>query len=414
LTALSARGQTIVDNVPGGRGTGPRDVAETELRSARLIAGPFRFLPLVELWNVGWNSNVSGSEEHPRGDVTANALGGIRGLVGLNHRLYFRGSGAAVYSWFRRETARRQLGFSYDGSVILSVPRFNLDAGVEHRESTTNISSELDRPVFERTLTAHTEAEFRLLERLSVFGSAALLEPRYTTAGFSPDEAAGIRALERNDKVWGGGLRYFLGSGVAIGASVEETRTRFVSVPQRDADGTGYVLGISWTTARVYVNVAGGWREFRPLVPTTAYHKESGGFGSGRVQYEITKRATLNVYGARRRNESAFIGSAFFIETFGGVGLTYGLGAQGLFTIGGFAETGRNDYDSFETSPRVFMKRRDDVYRAGGSVGIPITSRFRLSINGVYSRYDSNLSGYDRNVYTLSSTISYRPPEVLP
>ena len=49
LAARAAFPQTIVDNVPGPRGSGPRETAEREAEDARLRAGPLHLLPVLEV-----------------------------------------------------------------------------------------------------------------------------------------------------------------------------------------------------------------------------------------------------------------------------------------------------------------------------------------------------------------------------
>jgi hypothetical protein len=126
----------------------------------------------------------------------------------------------------------------------------------------------------------------------------------------------------------------------------------------------------------------------------------------------VTGNAALDVGGARTRASATFYASrsldyslshlySYLTDQRLGAALTVGFGQRTRGRV--FVEAGRNDYTAFSAAA---PRRQDDVTSYGGSLIVELRRSLRLGIEGVRSRFGSNLPGASRSYTSVGATVT--------
>lgn len=400
--ALPARAQFQDDHVPRERTIPLREAITLEREHARK-AGPLYVTPQFGVTNFGYNNNVFAAAEGERqGDYTATVFGGARFLVPFSTKVFLRGDALPEYTWYRKFDQLSQFGGRYDASLLALFNRLSLEAGGDTQKRVIPLSTEIERPVESRTNTGSAKAEIDLFSRLSVFGSGAKRTVRYD--GLSGD-AVQPEALDRDDSVARGGLRYRVSSFFDLSAAVEKTRSEFEVDRDRDNQTSAVIVGLFYDRPRTFVNLSVGNRKGESLhdSPFPDYSEITGSYY---VTHELGAPIALEFYGNRAAINSVFLANPYFIETRNGLGLRFDVGRR--LAVRTFGELGSNRYPVDVLAGDQIVRRTDDVSSIGGGVSVRLFRDLFLNVTAADTKYDSNLPGFDRSTFLLSTTLGFR------
>lgn len=381
-----------------------RESLVAEAQAMKLRFGPLRVRPRLYVGNLGYTNNFYGETDDERsGDFTATVGGGANVLVPVTPTFFLKGSVVPTYTWYAENEDRRAFGGTYEASALAYVSRFSFQLTGGAYSSVVNLSSEVEQPVDQSVVQGRLQAQWELSGRTALTGEVNLQRRRYGGSGLSQEELATVSSLDGTDAVWSVGVRRRVGARLLVGLSYEQGALSFVSDGAlRDARSRGVLASAYLDRGRLQTNVYGGYRDFQPTAGST-FTPYSGPSGGGTVSYALTRLFSLSLFGRNNLVSSLYEGSAAYVER--RAGPTLGVRLRRVDLVGTY-ELGVNQYLS-ETAQDdgAAVKRRDDVQTLRGTLRVKVWKHLRVTVDGSWSRYDSNLPGLDRSVFQLGTTV---------
>ena len=383
-----------------------RDSLEGEADQARIRLGPLKMRPVLTLGNFGYTNNFYGStEDEAEDDFTATVTGGVKAIVPVGSKLFFRGNVLPSYYWYLYNEDRRSFGGTYDFSALYYLSRFSFEGRVGSYTSNVNLSSEVERPVEQSVLAGRLRAQYELGSRTALVGDLNLAKRSYGGPGLTDAELDTVEGLDGTDTVWSIGVRRKLGSRLLVGVSYEQGDLAFVNEGElRDATSTGVMGSAYLDKSRLDVNVYMGYREFRPK-DGSSFVPYDGPSGGANLTYALTRLISVGAFARSNLVSSLYADSAVYDERRAGV--TFGISPRwaGLYAT---YETGSNRYTAPTLQPDgSSVKRNDDVKTLRGGLRGQVTRYLNIGITAEKSDYTSNLPGFDRSVFRIGTTVGF-------
>jgi glycosyltransferase len=390
--------------------TTPRVLAQEEaLRqealTARFHLGRLRFRPRLALGNVGYTSDVAGSDENPRGDWTGSIGGGGIFYLPLGRLALVRSEQLASYTWYLHNAERRVLGGTSRTVLYTFLRRATLEWTGDIGRETAILSSEFERPVSARRLRGAVRGEYEMTPRLFLLASLDAGQRRYDTSGYAPELAQQLRDLDGSDLVASAGLRVAFSRKLLAALNYERSESTYVrSGARRDHHSDGVLLSlISRPGNRLGAEVYAGVRSFRDS--GSSFPARTGLSGGASLSYRVTRHVGVQVFGRSSVVDSLSETSAYFVEDRVGGGM---FATLRRFSFTAAYETGRNKYESAGGPAR-----RDDVQTVLGFATVPLYKSLNLRVDGSRSQYTSNVPGADRSVYRIGTTVTFGNRELI-
>lgn len=377
-----------------------------ELASARFSLGPVRILPRLEIRELGYNNNILGSAENPVSDETAQVVAGVRAILPIGRKTYVLADAMPEYDYYLRHSGLRQLNGHYGGQLLGLFNRLGLDIRGYTDRTLEYLSTELVVPVNRRTDGGSAEMEIEFLKRLGLALSYRDDRIQYSAQGQSlPAEFASAGGLDRREQTARGGLRYHFTEHVSLGGFVEESQTDFRELGNpRNNRSRSYLLGLHYDRPRFYVDLMGGYQKVEPRAGGE-FPEFSGLSGSAFSSYALSGRwLAVMAYAHRGINYSLYQNISYYREEVLGGGPELRIGTRARVSI--FGETGRNIYPVPVVVGEQSIVRTDQIKSWGGQVAIDLSRALVLGVRAAETRYNSNVAGFDRTIFRVSSTVS--------
>jgi hypothetical protein len=247
--------------------------------------------------------------------------------------------------------------------------------------------------------------ELHLLPRTSFFAEGELRshdnEFRVRDEGNFPD----VDLLDRTDRGGRIGARYAYSETINISLAAESTETEF---DQRDRgldnESQALLAGVRVARPLYFINVSGGYRTVELTSSPVEYSTVTGSYYASR---SLGRRTTVEAFGRRNIAYGLFANNPFYLETRNG--LAGGLSLGRRTRLRAFAEGGNNDYPVAVSSSEPGADGRfDEVRTLGGSISVLLFRNAELSVQLSDTEYDSNIPGFDRSVFRITSGITFR------
>jgi hypothetical protein len=400
--AATASAQLESDAVPHERTISDSDAIVRELEDSRHHFGAIRVRPLFSLRDFGYDNNVLGTSTDPIGDFHSTVGFGAHGILPIGSKMYLQGLALPEYTWYQKLTNRRRFGGSYGASALGLFNRMSVEAGVDTFIGSTVLNSEQETEVPGTRTDLSGRLEIEILRRLSIYGGGEREQQRYSP--LSDDQALPIRQLERNETAVRGGVRYRFASYVDFSLGFEHTNTRFLAGTDRDNQSDAVILGIHYDRPRSFLNLSVGARTGKADNPGV-FPDYSTTTGSYYLSHDLSAPVAVDVYGHRGLGYSLTGTNAYYLETRNGAGATFSVGRRLAFR--GFAEGGTNAYPLPVVVGSSPVKRTDSAITAGGGVAIRLYRKVALSVLASNTRYTSNLPGFDRSIFRVTTGLSF-------
>jgi hypothetical protein len=383
-----------------------RESLEREAADARIRLGPLKIRPVLTLGNFGYTNNFFGeTEAEQKGDFTATATGGVRAIVPVGNRLFFRGSVLPSYTWYLENEDLRGFGGTYDFSALYYISRFSFEARAGSYTATVNLSSEVEQPVEQSILAGRFRAQYELGSRTALVGDLNLAKRTYGGPGLTEEELDTVARLDGTDAVWSLGVRRKLGARLLVGVSYEQGDLAFVNEGElRDATSRGILGSAYLDNSRLDVNVYLGYRDFKPK-GGSSFVPYDGPSGGATVAYALGRLISLGAFARSNLVSSLYADSAVYDERRAGV--TLGLSPRWAELSATYG-TGSNRYTAPTVQPDgSSVTRNDDVTTIRGSLRGRVSKFLNLGITAEQSDYTSNVPGYDRSVFRITTTVGF-------
>jgi hypothetical protein len=374
---LSLRAQMTSDVVPRDRIVPEQEEIKRVLERSRIRLGPIRFLPSFAFHNVGYDSNVFGSNQDPQGDFTATVAAGTRLVVPLGTKLFFLGDAFPSYTWYASFPQFSKWGWTANASIAGYFNRMSVEVGGRTHQAVSRPTEEQQSPVLSKVERIFGNLDIDLTRRIALFGGAAAQKLRQEQLALPPPDQLPAVFHNRTDEAYQGGFRFNIGSSWQIAPEVQYTTTNFVLEPgERNNTSTGYLMGIGYNRPALYINFIGGYRQGRPW-NGSSFPEYSEPVGSFFVSYFPRTWLEIRGYGEKSVDYSLSTTNPYLFHDSIGGGLNVQVHPSILLRA--FATTGENDYPFpviFEGEPE---KRIDDILRYGGGASIRVYKRLVLT-----------------------------------
>lgn len=381
-------------NPPGSSVAGREVTDEEELRTrledASWHLGVLRLQPWIGIRDASF---VTSSEDDET-DVTASAGAGLRAYLKTGPKVIWAAHGLPEYVWWQDDESKRRVNGRYGVGLFAFFNRLDFELSARRDETQGFFSSEIQ----ELTTTRHDLARFgfelELGKRLFVFATHTLSDREN-----QEDESSLFALLDRRVETSRGGLRYRSPAGLSIGAGVEESEADFDPATRNlshtgeaaflEAGYEGRRFGTAFALeARKLEGREGS--DFTDLDTTTGYLETS---------WRLHRAFDLLVYGRRQIGYSLEAGFANVVAGRSGARLDVEWRDATLYLA---AEVGRDDYERLGPDTPA---RSDDVLAFGLGLTFVVRRSFTLSTALVHTDYDSNLSGFDRDVTAWTASV---------
>ena len=393
---LVLRAQMVSDVVPLERIVPEQELIKNDLEQARLRLGPLRFIPGFRVSQLGYNSNVFGSNQDPQGDFTGTVAAGTRLVVPLGSKMFLLGDAFPSYTWYASYPDLSRWGGRATASIAGYFNRMSFQAGGRWVQSVLQNTAEQQSPVLNKTENVFGNIDIDVTRRISLFGGAAAQKVSQTQLAPPPPDQLPAQFNDRTDEAFQGGVRFAVGSDWKLAPEVQYTTSNFVLNPdERNNTSMGYLLGIGFSRPSLYINFIGGYREGRPW-NGSSFPEYQEPVGSFFVSYFLRPWLEIQGYGAKHVTYSLNIQNPYYFADNIGGGLNVQVSPSILLKA--FAVTGQNDYPNPVLSEGVPIKRIDDILRYGGGASVKVYKK--MTLTAIVTQRDNN-STVPQNTYSI-------------
>ncbi|MFL6261979.1 MAG: hypothetical protein ACJ76Y_19955 [Thermoanaerobaculia bacterium] len=407
LTANTAIAQFPVQYTPPGgpqqRPESRREELERALAEARYRLGPVRIAPWATLRDIAYVRSLlsSGQGQRLPSDLTATVGAGFRAYLRNGAKATWTAQVLPEYAWWQKQIQRRQLNGRYLLGYNGYFNHLTVEVQAGRQQGQQVVTPEVPVPVSTRVDGGELVAELRLSHALSLFTVTAFNRQNNV---ITDDPLTGdLRLLDRDERAERLGVRWRPEQRWSVALAGERSESDFThrGALDRSNSGTAPVVEVHFRGNHFGLQADAADRSLTArrgteLVP---FH---GVTGNAALDVGGSQtRATATLYSSRTLDYSLSPLYSYLTDERLGAALTVGFGQRTRGRI--FTERGRNDYTAFSA---VAPRRRDDVTSFGGSVIVELRRSLRLGIEGVRSRYDSNLPGASRSYTSVGATVT--------
>jgi hypothetical protein len=410
LAALCCRarnaGAQFVQYTPPG---GPEEEAETrqerlarELEEARYRLGPVRIAPWATLRDIAYVRSVVNTARKTPDDLTATAGAGFRAYLRNGPKVTWSLAVLPEYVWWRTQSERRQL----NGRYLLGLSGYFNHLTVEMRAGRQQqlqvVSPEVPVPVSSRSDGGELLTELRLTGALSAFASFDFSRQNNVVEGSTDPRTGDLRLLDRDERMTRAGLRWRPSPVWTIGLGAERSAVDFLHGElDRSNSGTAPVAEVRYQNRRLGFQAEAADRSLRAS-RGSEFIPFDGVTGNAALSLRSLGRIGVGgmVYASRNLEYSVSPAYAYLLDSRLGVVFSLGLGQRLQTRV--YVEEGTNDYSPFAGTPA----RDEDVTSYGGSLNFTLRPGLILGIQGVRSRFGSNLAAGDRSYTSIGATLN--------
>ena len=404
LMARSAGAQFLQYTPPGGPTARPESRQEQlarELLEARHRLGPIHIAPWATLHDVAYVRSLVATGRPQPNDLTATAGAGFRAYLRNGAKATWAAEVLPEYVWWQRQTERRQLNGRYSLGFYGYFNRLTVEARAGREQQQQLVTPELPVLVSSRRDGGELLTELEISHAFSAFAAIAVNHQNNLVGELPDPDVAQLRLLDRDEQTVRGGVRWRPGPRWVVGVGVERSQVDFVhgSLDRSNA-GTAPVAEVRFAGRRVFVQVDAADRslEARRGAAFVPYHQVTG---SAAVTVGSQTHISATLYANRNLAYSLSPLYAYFEDERLGASLNVVLGHRSSARL--FAEGGRNSYTAFAAGT---FSRHDDVSSYGAVLTSTLNRRLTLGLQGVRSKFDSNLPAGDRSYTSVGATIT--------
>jgi hypothetical protein len=237
---------------------------------AKLRFGPFRFIPALQLRNIGYDNNVyyQQTDETPVGDYTGTVSPEIKGYLLLGRSMILSFTENPEYLYFAKQTRLRTFANSYAPSLRLNLfNRITLSGDYHYRKHLRRVLSEFTNLVTDTT-KGTTAGFFYETPRGTSIGMTGTIDRFNYGDVVLPDfEALYSRTLNRKETTGSVELYYpvFSESSLFLTAGTTKYEFEHPSARWRDSRSVQASAGLRFPlTGRARGKLSLGYKKFTP------------------------------------------------------------------------------------------------------------------------------------------------------
>ena len=371
--------------------------------SGRVRIGPVAFTPGLALKNLGWESNVFGEPENPKGDFTVTAGGFVNWWM-RGGKLRFVGSDYVDYVYYATYASERGWNHGHTlrieyrlnrllpyvlGSYASLYDRSNYEITTRERHSTSALGAGLVLRV-----TSKTQLDIAGLQTSDAYPSDA----EYNGQSLA-------QALNHTDRIGRATLRYSATPLTTLTLLSEFREERFDGSPERDNDSFRIVPGVQLDPFAVIKGSASvGYLHFNALSPATPDF--SGVVADVGLSYVLLGRTQFSAGVKRDIQFSYNIEESYYLLTSVSGSVRESLGKG--WDLEARVTSQRLAYQQVSVGNTSADGRVDRLQSYGGGLGHRLSQGTRIGANVDYIRQWSDyLPGYSSLRYGMSATYEF-------
>lgn len=382
---------------PGGGEIGGEERKEALARAvedARWHAGPLRLDPALWISDLSWVDSPSAGVDS---DFTARAGAGVRAFLPVGSKTTFAGYALPEYIWWNEREDERRLNQRFGVGSFTYFNRLRLELSAERNEDFDFATSETFERVTTRQDRLLADVEVPVFRALAVYAGGEAVEFETLTEDEGLENRYGD--LDRDDRFWRGGLRYYPQEKFYVGAGVGATESTFAEeTGDRSNSGDFWYAELGLERPKLSVKI--DYREHELEA------EDGSGFGSyedstgdAMVEWRPRESLAFRVYGDRSLVYS--IAQSSFVDERFGAGARVKLGWRLELDL--YAESGTQDYLVDLGGPGV----SNDVESYGGKLTVELTDLFEVGIGYYNSTISSGVGLPDRELDEIRGTLSF-------
>lgn len=403
LTARIAGAQFLQYTPPGG----PQEPSESrqlrlkrELELAKYRLGPVRVAPWAALRDIAYVSSLFTTGERPPNDLTATVGAGFRAYLRNGPKATWTAQVLPEYVWWQRQTERRQLNGRYLLGFYGYFNHLALEVRAGREQQQQIVTPEVPVPVSSRRDGAEVLSELELSGAFSVFAATSFNRQNHLVEDLGEPRVEGLRFLDREERIARAGVRWRPDPAWSIGLGAERSQVDFVNgVLDRSNAGTAPVAEVRFQGRLLHfeINAASRSLTARQGARFVPYDKVTG---DAQITLGTGTRLAATVYASQNLVYSLSPLYAYLDDQRLGAALNLAFGRRTTGRV--FVEGGRDDYTAFDAGTAA---RREDISSYGAGLNVALRRGITLGVQGVRSRFNSNLAGGDRSYTSVGTTI---------
>ena len=355
--------------------------------------GSLRVRPWYGLRDAAFVSTRDQETATSEEDFTLTFGAGLRAYLPTG-KLMWSAHALPEYVWWQDDEAKRGLNGRYGLGVFGYFNRLRFEVSGRRVERQEFFSAEVQELTSTAIDTSRLSVEVDVARRLGLFGSAELRTFRSEEV-----ESALFPRLDRDEDVFTVGLRYHSPRGWYTALALEDRTTEFPA-EARDLSnsGTSELLELGFTGGRFGARLALAFRDLEADAGSD-FGRFNETTGSLEILGKPSARVALLTYARRGQTFSVDLRNAFILSERQGVRFNYTYRSS---VFGVFAEVGE---DELAAVGSLVAQRIDDVNVLGADVRFDIGDLLGVSLQVLYSEYDSNFDSFDRDVTDVGFSV---------
>ena len=354
--------------------------------NAPFQAGPLVLAPVLQLTNVGHDSNIFNSTENPQGDVTATFTPSVDGWLRMAHGRISGRTQMDVY-YFRTLTDLR--GSDNDSWVNAEVPVNRLKPYFSGTLTDTRYRQGLEIDALERrraqSLTTGVDVRVTAKTTVGVFERYSRLRYHANSLYRDTDLA---QVLNHSSRGAGANVQYAVTPFTSVVVEGERTTDDFDFEKNRNSQNVRVTTGVAFNPRALISGSASIGFQQRRFVADNAPATAKGTYFLADLSYLLLGRTRFTFYGRRQLDYSYLIGQPAYINA----GITLGINHRvtDAWEVGGsvgryrvlYTQDPSNVESLFYGSAdeTAFMSDGQVAYRLGHSrVGLQVQYQQRLT-----------------------------------
>jgi hypothetical protein len=360
-------------------------------KTAKAHAGPLYFTPLLQLKDLGIDSNVFNAAGEQKSDFMVDVSPTLNLWVPAARRALLSATVATDLVWYAKYDSERSIDPQLRVRAEGYLHRLTVFAENSYLNTRQRPNHEIDLRSRHLENDAAAGFDLRLTPRFSIEAAGRRMDTRYD-ADARFDNTYLQRTLNR--KTVGGELtaRHMLTPLTTMAVRYDNLRDRFSFSPERNSKSYRVMPGVEFkpralVNGRAYV----GYRKFSPVL-ASVLPRFSGLVADLGLSYTIVGATTIGVSFRRDLTYSYEELQPFFIDNSPGVSIRRALGRR--FDVLVSADRHRYQYRDLVTASLPAPARIDTTWNYAGSFGYRIGRTGRIGLGASYWQRESTTAQF--------------------
>jgi hypothetical protein len=384
---------------PGGAADeafGRKEALAEAVDEARWHAGPLRLDPAFWISDLAWvdRSDDAVTDSGSDGsDLTGRVGAGLNAYLPVGGKTTFAAYALPEYIWWQDRAEERRVNQRFGIGSFTYFNRLAITLTAERLEDFDFATGEILQRYTTRNEILEIQLEVPILRRLTVFAEGADRSVRSLVDDVEdPLLADFLDDLDRDDRAYRGGVRYYPSEKLRFGAGVGHAETEFAATAlDRSNSGDFWYVETGYERPKLLVDLlyqensltAKDGSEFSDFDSST---------GGARIEWRPREAFSARLYASRQLAYSLLVEEASgYVDQFVGAGVDIGLGWRLRLNL--YGESGSHRYQAAPAGPETPAspaagEQVDDVESYGAELAVELPWRLKLRVGYQESRID--------------------------